>query len=123
MATTVIYTTLGERKGTKRLWLEGRRLARAGISPGQQFELKSLVRENGPHRGITLRFTPAGDRKVSRRKRGDQELPHHWSIDGEGFKGPAPNRQHHRVEMASICCCEMTCPAAALLRIQSSPAA
>jgi DNA (cytosine-5)-methyltransferase 1 len=75
MATTVIYTTLGERKGTKRLWLEGRRLARAGISPGQQFELQSLDRENGPHGGITLRFTPAGDRKVSRRKRGDQELP------------------------------------------------
>ncbi|WP_026280517.1 DNA cytosine methyltransferase [Thioalkalivibrio sp. ALE28] len=75
MATTVIYTTLGERKGTKRLWLEGRRLARAGISPGQHFELTSLDNVKGSHDGLTLRFTPTGDRRVSRRKRGDQELP------------------------------------------------
>lgn len=73
--TTVIYAKIGENRGRKRLWLEGRRLARAGISPGQAFELSRVERAGKAGKGLVLRFTEAGDRTVSRRKRGDQEFP------------------------------------------------
>ena len=72
---TVIYTKLGENRGRKRLWLEGRRLARAGIVPGQSFELSRVERAGKAGTGLVLRFSETGNRKVSRRKRGDQELP------------------------------------------------
>ncbi|WP_019592021.1 DNA cytosine methyltransferase, partial [Thioalkalivibrio sp. ALE20] len=72
---TVIYTKLGERKGQKRLWLEGRRLARAGITPGQHFELSHVEQTGKAGKGLVMRFVDTGERRVSRRKRGGEELP------------------------------------------------
>lgn len=72
---TVIYTKLGERKGQKRLWLEGRRLARAGIAPGQHFELSHVEQTGKAGKGLVMRFVDTGERRVSRRKRGGEELP------------------------------------------------
>jgi DNA (cytosine-5)-methyltransferase 1 len=66
---TVIYTKIGEHRGKKRLWLEGNRLARTGISPGQRFNLVA------GKKSLTLHFTDEGTYKVSRRKRGEAVLP------------------------------------------------
>ncbi|ADC73231.1 C-5 cytosine-specific DNA methylase (plasmid) [Thioalkalivibrio sp. K90mix] len=70
--TTVIYTKLSEQRGQKRLWLEGQRLARMGIAPGQKYALSEM---DGDSKGVTLTFTDEGPRKVSRRKRGEREYP------------------------------------------------
>lgn len=75
MGTTVYYTKLGHHKGKRRLWLEGERLARAGVAPGQRFELSVVETAGKAGRGVLLRFDSAGSRKVSRRLRGSQELP------------------------------------------------
>lgn len=75
MGTTVVYTKLGKHKGKKRLWLEGERLARAGVEPGQRFELSVVERSGKAGKGVLLRFASTGSRKVSRRLRGGQELP------------------------------------------------
>ncbi len=66
---TVIYTKIGEHRGKQRLWLEGNRLARTGISPGQRFNLVA------GRKSLTLQFAADGAYKVSRRKRGENELP------------------------------------------------
>ncbi|MBL1267701.1 MAG: DNA cytosine methyltransferase [Halomonas sp.] len=66
---TVIYTKIGEHRGKQRLWLEGNRLARTGITPGQRFNLVA------GRKSLTLQFTEDGAYKVSRRKRGEVELP------------------------------------------------
>ncbi|WP_028492679.1 DNA cytosine methyltransferase [Thioalkalivibrio sp. ALE19] len=69
---TVIYSKIGEHRGRKRLWLEGQRLARLGITPRLKYSLTEI---EGGSKGIRLSFTDEGDRKVSRRKRGERELP------------------------------------------------
>lgn len=66
----VIYTRFGTNKGTKRLWLEGTRLASQGITPGIRFVLHL---EKGK---AVLKFDPVlGERVVSRRSRNGKELP------------------------------------------------
>ncbi|MGY3582360.1 DNA (cytosine-5)-methyltransferase 1 [Bradyrhizobium sp. USDA 4341] len=66
------YPKLGDRRGGKRLWLEGRKLERVGIEPGMQYSV-IWDRES---RTVTLDFTAQeGDRKVSRRSRGGREMP------------------------------------------------
>lgn len=67
----VVYTRLGEHRGKKRLWLEGIRLASQGISPGMAYSVETQA----DHKRIVLKFTEDGTRIVSRRKRGEAELP------------------------------------------------
>lgn len=75
MGTTVYYTKLGHHKGKRRLWLEGERLARAGVAPGQRFELSVVESAGRSGTGVLLRFDATGSRRVSRRMRGNSELP------------------------------------------------
>lgn len=66
------YPKLGEHRGHKRLWLEGRKLERVGIEPGMNY---SVIWDRET-RTVTLDFTvEEGDRKVSRRSRGGREMP------------------------------------------------
>lgn len=68
----LVYPKLGDHRGAKRLWLEGRKLERAGIEPGMRY----AVVWDRETRMITLDFTAAeGDRKVSRRRRNGREMP------------------------------------------------
>jgi DNA (cytosine-5)-methyltransferase 1 len=71
-APVYVYPKLGDRRGGKRLWLEGRKLERVGIEPGMQY---SVVWDR-ESRTVTLDFTAeTGERKVSRRNRGGREMP------------------------------------------------
>lgn len=68
----LVYPKLGDRRGGKRLWLEGRKLERAGIEPGMRY---TVVWDRETHT-VLLDFTASeGDRKVSRRKRNGREMP------------------------------------------------
>lgn len=68
----LVYPKLGENKGRKRLWLEGRKLERAGIAPGMRYAIV-WDRES---RTVTLDFTASEtDRKVSKRSRNGREMP------------------------------------------------
>src|SRR3546814_18704956 len=60
-----------DRRGTARIWLEGRRLERAGFVPAARYEI-SLDETT---RTITLSLAANGERMVSRKVRGDTELP------------------------------------------------
>lgn len=66
---SVVYTKIGENRGELRFWIEGRKVERGGISAGDRYRLESEGQT------IRMRFTPDGDRVVSRRKRGDSVLP------------------------------------------------
>lgn len=71
-ATSVAYTKIGAHRGRKRLWLEGRKLERAGIEPGRRF---SVSWDPKTHL-VSLDFSVAdGDRVVSRRSRNGKDLP------------------------------------------------
>lgn len=70
-STAVAYTTIGAHRGRKRLWLEGRKLERAGIEPGRRFS----VTWDPANRTVYLNFAQDGDRVVSHRKRGEKQLP------------------------------------------------
>src|SRR3546814_4438112 len=59
------------KRGTARIWLEGRRLERAGFVPAARYEI-SLDETT---RTITLSLAANGERMVSRKVRGDTELP------------------------------------------------
>ncbi len=63
------FSRVGHHRGTRRLWFEGRRLARARFLPGLSFE----IRESGSMLEIVLE--EAGDRVVSSRKRRGDTLP------------------------------------------------
>lgn len=65
------FTKIGDFRGSPRLWLEGRKLERADILPGQRFD----VTWDAENRKVVLVFGEEGERKVSRRRRGDRELP------------------------------------------------
>lgn len=69
----VVYTRLGTHKGKKRLWLEGTRLANQGIEPGMGYRL-----ESDPDKKtvcLVIEKDGLGQRVVSRRKRGERQLP------------------------------------------------
>ena len=60
-----------DKRGTARIWLEGRRLLRAGFVPAARYQI-SLDEST---RTITLSLAANGERLVSRKMRGDVELP------------------------------------------------
>ena len=64
-----VVTRIGENKGQPRIWVEGKRVASAGFSPGTHYSV-----EASPGR-LTLTVKDDGTRVVSIRKRGDRELP------------------------------------------------
>lgn len=69
---SVAYTRIGAHRGRKRLWLEGRKLERAGIEPGRRF----TITWDPETRMINLDFSgTSGDRVVSKRSRNGRDLP------------------------------------------------
>jgi DNA (cytosine-5)-methyltransferase 1 len=71
MARAIAYPKLGDHRGRKRLWLEGRKLERAGIEPGMRY---AITWDRDTHQ-VTLDFTEQGDRKVSKRSRAGNDIP------------------------------------------------
>lgn len=69
MAKGVIYTKVGENKGSLRVWLQGTKLSRAGFNPGDHYDLE----KDGAY--IRMVFRTDGQYKVSRRKRGEDYDP------------------------------------------------
>jgi len=67
----VTYSKLGDHRGHKRVWLEGKKLADIGFVRHQPYSV--LVNEET--KKILLRLDPEGERKVAGRKRGDKEIP------------------------------------------------
>jgi DNA (cytosine-5)-methyltransferase 1 len=70
-ATSYSYVTIAEHRGKRRLWLEGRKLARAGFEPGQRFKLTWSPEDSKVH----LTFADDGTHKVSRKERNGKEIP------------------------------------------------
>lgn len=68
---SITYAKIGAHRGRSRLWLEGRKLERAGIAPGERFS----VTWDPETRLVSLEFGAEGDRVVSRRQRGGREMP------------------------------------------------
>lgn len=66
---TIINTKLGEDRGRKRVWLEGRKLAREGYQPGMKldFEVKDTQ--------VVLRVAEQGQFTVSKRNRNGRVSP------------------------------------------------
>ncbi|WP_068317909.1 DNA cytosine methyltransferase [Polycladidibacter hongkongensis] len=67
--TTIINTKLGETKGRKRVYLEGRKLAREGIEVGQRYDIEIKKSQ------AILTLKDTGRYTVSRRQRGGAVLP------------------------------------------------
>lgn len=68
--TSVVLTSVGERKGTPRIWVEGIKLALGGFKIGVNYE----VREQSKGK-IVLARSRAGGRVVSIRKKNGKEYP------------------------------------------------
>lgn len=68
---TIVYTKLGDHRGAKRLWLEGRKLLDAGAYPGCRFALELDV----PTRTVTIVLTEDGERTISGKTKGDAPHP------------------------------------------------
>lgn len=66
---TIINTRLGEHRGRKRIWIEGRKLAREGYQPGMKYDA-SVDADR-----VVLRVAAEGRYTISRRKRGGAVLP------------------------------------------------
>ena len=62
---------LGEHRGKQRLWIEGAKLSRAGIRPGDRF----TVTWEPETAALSLVFGDDGDRVVSRRERHNRVMP------------------------------------------------
>lgn len=62
---------LGQHRGSSRLWLEGRKLSRAGIKPGDRYTI-SWEPDSGR---LELVISPDGERKVSGRTRHNRVMP------------------------------------------------
>lgn len=62
---------LGLNKGAPRAWFEGRNVARAGFEPGNTYSV-DVVPEKGM---VALRVVESGARVVSKKMRGDKEVP------------------------------------------------
>lgn len=60
-----------DKRGTPRIWIEGRRLERAGFAPAVRYRMHV----DNERREIILELDPAGDRTVSRRARGGSDIP------------------------------------------------
>lgn len=69
MPNTIIYTKIGLRKGSPKLWCEGGKLSRSGIQPGDRFSLSS------EGQAVKLVFHPDGTHTVSSRKQGAGIVP------------------------------------------------
>lgn len=68
---SVSTTRMGQTsRGSRRVWLEGRRLEQAGFVPAARFTLSVDAATNT----LTLAIDPAGDRMVSRRARGSGDF-------------------------------------------------
>lgn len=67
----VMYAKLGDHRGNKRLWLEGRRLLDTGAVPGCRFD----VAFNHASRELVITITEAGARKVSGKAKADRQHP------------------------------------------------
>ena len=67
--TTIINTKLGDHRGKKRLWLEGTKLQREGITSGAKFKL--VFRESK----MIISVCDEGQFTVSRRDRNGKVLP------------------------------------------------
>ncbi len=70
-ATSYSYVKIAEHRGKRRLWLEGRKLSRAGFDPGAKFRLTWSPEDNKVH----LTFDDDGTHKVSRKERNGKEIP------------------------------------------------
>lgn len=68
--TSVVITSLGERKGTPRIWMEGIKLFRGGFKPGDMYEIREQSKGK-----IVLARKGDGDRTVSKRTRGGKIFP------------------------------------------------
>lgn len=66
---TIINTKLGEHRGKKRIWLEGRKLAREGYIPGQKYDLELKDSK------VVLTVKKEGRFTISRRERNGHVLP------------------------------------------------
>lgn len=60
---------LGSHRGRRRLWLETRKLISCGMQPGARFRIDHLSN------GVRLRLDDAGTHQVSRKMKGERELP------------------------------------------------
>jgi len=67
----VTYSKLGDHRGHKRIWLEGKKLADIGFVRYASY--RTLV--NYQTKMIVLTLDEKGDRKVAGRKRGEKEIP------------------------------------------------
>ncbi|BEI26575.1 DNA cytosine methyltransferase [Vibrio fluvialis] len=66
---TVINSKLGENRGKKRIWLEGRTLQREGYESGMKYDVKLEQSK------VTLIPTPQGKYTISKRTKQDEILP------------------------------------------------
>ena len=64
-------TKVGQHRGRPRIWLEGMKAARAGFAPGMRFDIRKDVDRNM----IVLELSENGSRIVSRKVKGEQEVP------------------------------------------------
>lgn len=72
--TTIINTKIGESKSVARLWLEGGKLARAGVRTGQKYVLKSAGSDRAELRLVDDTYQ-GKTYSVSRRSRNGIEFP------------------------------------------------
>lgn len=71
MGKHVIYTKLAHHKGARRLWIQGARLEDVGLLPGVRY----MVVPDTEGKVIELIASEEGDKRVSRKKQGERELP------------------------------------------------
>jgi DNA (cytosine-5)-methyltransferase 1 len=71
MQKLISYLKVGQAKGTPRIWIQSRRLSAAGFDVGQSYS----VDVSPDDFQITLRADATGPRIVSRKKKGDDQVP------------------------------------------------
>ena len=62
---------IGQNRGSPRLWLEGMKASMAGFLPGKRFSIRKDEQRNM----LVLELSEQGSRLVSRKVKGDQEIP------------------------------------------------
>ena len=87
---SVVYSKIGEHRGSLRIWLEGQKLSAAGVQPGQRFSLQKS------ERSVRMLFEIEGDHTVSRKSRNGRELP---VIDVRGRQLEGMFRANDRVRV------------------------